>query len=88
MKMYSEIYSKFTGEHQSRGVISIKLLRSFIETTLRDGCSPVNLFHIFRTTFLRTPMEGWLFSENMLQGSDSKQVKVKEPLIQQLCSNK
>ena len=29
----------------------IKLLCNFIEITLRHGCSPVNLLHIFRTPF-------------------------------------
>ena len=43
--------SKFTGEHPCRSVISIKLLCNFIEITLRRGCSPVNLLHIFRTPF-------------------------------------
>ena len=42
-----------------RGVISIKLQNSFIEITLRHGCSPVNLLHIFRTPFLRNT-SGWL----------------------------
>ena len=28
-----------------------KLLCNFIEVALRHGCSPVNLLHIFRTTF-------------------------------------
>ena len=36
-----------------RNAISIKLLCNFVEITLRHGCSPVNLLHIFRTTFLR-----------------------------------
>ena len=45
-----KICSKFTGEHSYRSVISIKLL-NFIEITLLHGCSPVNLLHIFRTTF-------------------------------------
>ena len=46
-----KICSKFTGEHPCRSVISIKLLCNFIEITLRHGCSPVNLLHIFRTPF-------------------------------------
>ena len=29
--------------------VSDKLLCNFIEITLRHGCSPVNLLHIFRT---------------------------------------
>ena len=35
------ICSKFTGEHR------------FIEITLQHRCSPVNLLHIFRTSFLK-----------------------------------
>ena len=42
-----KIYSKFTGEHPSRSVISIKLL------------SHVNLLHIFRTPFPKNT-SGWL----------------------------
>ena len=35
------------------------LLQSkFTEITLRHGCSPVNLLHVFRTHFLRTPLGG------------------------------
>ena len=41
-----KICSKFTGEHPCRSAISIKL-----QSTLRHGCSPVNLLHIFRTSF-------------------------------------
>ena len=53
-----EIYSKFTGEHLCRSVISIKLLCNFIEVTLRDdGFSPANLQHIFRTPFSKTPLK-------------------------------
>ena len=48
-----KICSKFTGEHTCRSVISIKLQSNFIEITLRHGCSPVNLLHIFRTPFSR-----------------------------------
>ena len=47
-----KICSKFTGEHPCGSAISIKVLCNFIETTLRYGCSPVNLLHIFRTPFL------------------------------------
>ena len=46
-----KICSKFTGEHTCWNVISIKLLCNFTEITLRNGCSPVNLLHIFRTPF-------------------------------------
>ena len=42
---------QFTGEYPCRGAISIKLQSSFIEITLRHGCSPVNSLLIFRTPF-------------------------------------
>ena len=48
-----KICSKFTGEHSCRSAISIKLESNFTEITLRHGCSPVNLLHIFRTSFPR-----------------------------------
>ena len=35
------------------------LQSNFIEITLRHGCSPVNLLHIFRTPFFKTT-SGWL----------------------------
>ena len=46
-----KIYSKFTGEQSWWSLISIELQSNFIEITLRYGCSPVNLLHIFRTPF-------------------------------------
>ena len=46
-----KICSKFTGEHPCRSAISIKLFYNFIEITLRHGCPPVNLLHIFRIPF-------------------------------------
>ena len=52
-KSVLKICSKFTGEHPCRGVISIELQGKFIEIALRHGCFPVNLLHIFRTTFSR-----------------------------------
>ena len=52
-KSVLKICSKFKGEHPCWNVISIKLQRNVIETTLRHGCSSVNLLHIFRTTFLK-----------------------------------
>ena len=55
-----KICSKFTGEHPSRSAISVKLLCNFIEITLRHGCSPVNLLHIFRTLFPRNTSGGML----------------------------
>ena len=53
-----KIYSKFTGEHPCRSVISIKLQSNFIEIALRHGCSSVNLLHIFRTAFYKNSPEG------------------------------
>ena len=46
-----KICSRFTGEHPSVTVISIKLLCNVIEITLQHRCSPVNLLHIFRAPF-------------------------------------
>ena len=48
-----KICSKFAGEHPCQSVFSIKLQSNFIEIELRDGCSPANLRHIFRTPFLK-----------------------------------
>ena len=55
-----KICSKFTGEHPCRSVISIKLLCNFIEITLRHGCFPVMLLHIFRTHIYKNTSEGLL----------------------------
>ena len=54
-----KICSKFTREHPCRNVISIKLQSNFTEITLRHGCSPVNLLHIFRTPCTKKT-SGWL----------------------------
>ena len=40
-------------------MISIKFQSNFIEITLRHGCSPINLLHIFRTSFPKNT-SGWL----------------------------
>ena len=45
-----KICNKFTREHQYQSAISRKLQGNFIEITLRHGCYPVNLLHIFRTS--------------------------------------
>ena len=52
-KSVLKICSKFTGENPCRSVIL------FIEITFRHGCSPVNLLHIFRTSF-PSNTSGWL----------------------------
>ena len=56
-KVVLKIYSKFTGEHPCRSVISIQLLCNLIEIVLRHGCTPINLLHIFRTPFPRNTSE-------------------------------
>ena len=45
-----KICSKFTREHLCQ--------RAIIEITLRHGCSPINLLHIFRTNFLNPIQDG------------------------------
>ena len=55
-----KICSKFIGEHPCRSAISIKLQSNFIEITLRHGCSPVNLLHIFRKPFPKNTSVGLL----------------------------
>ena len=62
-----KICSKFTGEHPYRSVISIKLQSSFIETPLRHGCSLVNLLHIFRAPFPKSPLECCFCRSNLIQ---------------------
>ena len=59
-----KICSKFTVEHPCRNAISLKLLCNFIEITLRHGCSPVNLVHIFRTSFPKNTSDGLLLTSN------------------------
>ena len=59
-KVILKICSKLTREYPCRSVISIKLLLSFTEITLRHGCSPVNLLHFFRATFPKNTYEGLL----------------------------
>ena len=63
-----------------RSVISIKLLCNFMEIGLRHGCSPVNVLHIFRTTFLKNA-SGWLLlniriNKNIIQNNNSKSTKM------------
>ena len=56
-KFSSKICSKFTGEHSCRSAISARLQSNFIEITLRHGCSPINLLHIFGTPFPKNNSE-------------------------------
>ena len=55
-----KICSKFTGEHPCQTVVSIKLQSNFIEITLRDVCSTVNLLHISRTPFPKLQASLWI----------------------------
>ena len=57
-KVVLKICSKFTGEHPCRSAI--------FEISLRHGCSPVNLLHIFRTTFFKNTSEGLLLKVKSL----------------------
>ena len=50
-----EICYKLIREQPYRSAISIKLLYNFTEITLRHGCSPINLLHIFRLPFPKNP---------------------------------
>ena len=74
-----KICSKFTGEHPCRSAISTKFLCNFIEITLRHGCSPVNLLHIFRTTFLKNT------SGRLLLYAGDTPLKSKRELATDLC---
>ena len=58
-KAVLKTYSKFTGAHPRRSMISITLLCNFIKITLRLGCSPVNSLRIVRTPFYKNTY-GWL----------------------------
>ena len=54
-----KICSKFIGEQSCLCVISIMFQNNSIDITLRHGCSPINLLHIFRTAFFKN-ISGWL----------------------------
>ena len=53
-----KICSKFTRDYPCQSVISIKLLCNFIGITIRRGCSPVHLPHVFRTAFPKNTSGG------------------------------
>ena len=73
-KGFLKTCSKFTGEKPCRGAISIKLLCNFIEIAPQYRCSPVNLLHIFRTLFLRTPLNGCFCLQNINDGNFCKKI--------------
>ena len=60
-----KICSKFTGEDSCQSVISIKFQSKFIGITLQHWCSPVNLLHIFRTTFPKNTSGGRLIKNGL-----------------------
>ena len=41
-----------------------------VEITLRHGCSPVNLLHVFRTPFLKNTSEWLLLDQLLLSNSN------------------
>ena len=55
-----DLYSKFTGEHPCKSVISIKLKATLLKSL--HGCSSVNLLHIFRIPFPKNIFGGLLLS--------------------------
>ena len=59
-------------------LISIKILCNYIEVTLRHGCSPVNLLHIFRTPFTKNTSGSLLlgsFAEVIFLGHPNFQIR-------------
>ena len=50
-------------------MLKCNLQGSFTEITLRHGCSPVNLLHIFRTPFPRNT-SGWLLQYIVIKTSE------------------
>ena len=70
-----KICSKFTGQHPFRSAISIKLLSNFIEITLRNEFSTVNLLHIFRTTFYKNTSEWLLLFCVLIQSQKQKRIQ-------------
>ena len=57
-KSVPKISSIYTGKNPCQSAISIKMQSNFIEIALRHGCSPINLLHIFRTSFTKNT-SGW-----------------------------
>ena len=61
-KCFLKICTKFTGGHLCRRVISIKFQSNFTEITLRYGCYPLSLLHIFRTPLPENTYGGLLLN--------------------------
>ena len=77
------VLRKKCSENMQQVYISIKL-----QITLRHGCSPVNLLHIFRTPFpkntsgrlllncgLRTVLDNWTLDETLMKGDEKSKCK-------------
>ena len=73
-----KICSKFLGEHLCRSANWIKLQSNFTEIALWPGCSPVNLLHIFRTSFPKSTSGGLLIEIEKSSMSRLSQEKVDE----------
>ena len=58
-KLFWKYATKSQENTNCRSAISVKQQKNFVEITLRHGCSPANLLHVFRTTFLKN-LSGWL----------------------------
>ena len=69
-KMCSEKMQQISRRTTMLCAISIKLLRNFIEIALRHRCRPVNLLHIFRTSFPKNTSR-WLLLIHRKQPSGS-----------------
>ena len=54
---YEKVFRKYVANLQEDTHAEVQ--SNFIEITLRHGCSPVNLLHIFKTPFPRNT-SGWL----------------------------
>ena len=63
----------------------VRMQSNFIEITLRQGCSPVNLLHIFRIAFLKNT-SGWLLLNRELYKSAFSIYSFKKLVFICLCS--
>ena len=61
-------------------VLPLCCLCNFIEITLRHGCSPVNLLHIFRIPFLKNTSGQLLLEIKMIESDAQGLVQLKEKL--------
>ena len=77
-KRYSESMQQIYRRTRCRSVISIKLLCNFIEITFRHGCFPINLLHIFRTSFPKNTSKQLLLHMLKLLGN---LLRIKPPIF-------